>query len=151
MEVFEEAKNIMAESGNPHQWGPEYPHINLIREDIRRGVGYVCRDDQGRILAYFAFMYGPEPTYATIKEGEWLDQDKNYYVLHRLAKKKGEQKVFDIVIRFCSSIEPNIRVDTHRDNAIMRHCLSKYGFVYCGIINLDDGQERIAFQRIAAS
>ena len=37
----------------------------------------------------------------------------------------------------------NIRIDTHRDNKPMRHLLEKYGFTYCGIIYLLNGDERL--------
>jgi len=40
------------------------------------------------------------------------------------------------------SHDSNIRIDTHRDNRIMQHVISKYGFTYCGIIYLANGDER---------
>ena len=41
----------------------------------------------------------------------------------------------------------NLKIDTHRDNRIMQHLLDKNGFTYCGIIYLDDGTERLAYQK----
>ncbi len=41
----------------------------------------------------------------------------------------------------------NLKIDTHRDNKIMQHLLEKNGFKYCGIINTDDGTERMAYQK----
>ena len=38
------------------------------------------------------------------------------------------------------------KIITHRDNRIMQHLLDKNGFTYCGIIYLDDGTERLAYQ-----
>lgn len=32
--------------------------------------------------------------------------------------------------------------------SIMRHCIEKAGFRYCGIIYLKSGDERLAFQKI---
>ena len=43
--------------------------------------------------------------------------------------------------------ESAIRIDTHRDNKIMQHNLLKYGFTYCGIIYLANGDERLAYQK----
>ena len=40
----------------------------------------------------------------------------------------------------------NLRIDTHRDNVIMRHVIDLYGFTYCGIIYLLNGDERLAYQ-----
>lgn len=42
----------------------------------------------------------------------------------------------------------NIRIDTHKDNKIMIHLLEKYGFKRCGVIVVDDGTDREAFQKI---
>ena len=47
---------------------------------------------------------------------------------------------------WCFGRTGNIRIDTHKDNAIMRHCLESYGFRYCGIIYLENGDERLAYQ-----
>ena len=45
----------------------------------------------------------------------------------------------------------NIRIDTHRDNRIMRHNIEKHGFAYCGIIYLANGDERLAYQKQCCS
>ena len=42
----------------------------------------------------------------------------------------------------------NIRIDTHRNNRIMQHCIDRYGFTCCGIICLESGDERLAYQLI---
>lgn len=49
---------------------------------------------------------------------------------------------------FCFAADRNIRMDTHRDNTIMQHCISNDGFAYCGIIYLANGDERLAYQKI---
>ena len=60
--VLDAARRIMRESGNPHQWADGYPSADAIRKDLERGGGFVIEDD-GRIVAYFAFLPSPEPTY----------------------------------------------------------------------------------------
>lgn len=42
----------------------------------------------------------------------------------------------------------SIKVDTHRDNLSMQALLKKNNFKYCGIIFLEDGAERIAFEKV---
>jgi len=32
----------------------------------------------------------------------------------------------------------------------MQHCIEKYGFTYCGIIYLSNGDERLAYQKTGA-
>lgn len=54
--------------------------------------------------------------------------------------------VFRECLAYCMSRISNIRIDTHRDNAIMRHLLEKHGFQECGIIYVEDGSPRIAYQ-----
>lgn len=149
LDICEGAKAIMRESGNPHQWSSAYPDRSCIASDIDAGHGYVCCDEVGSPVAYFAFMPGPEPTYSEIHAGHWVDDRRPYHVIHRLAKLHGTGGgVFDAVIGYCATVSPNLRVDTHADNSIMRHCFAKHGFVYCGIIYLSDGSERLAYQRL---
>ena len=47
-------------------------------------------------------------------------------------------------IRYKEVRDASIRVDTHKDNHIMQHNIEKHGFTYCGIINLANGDERLA-------
>ena len=42
----------------------------------------------------------------------------------------------------------NLRIDTHEDNIPMRSFLLKHGFVECGIIYLENGEERIAYHKV---
>ena len=38
-----------------------------------------------------------------------------------------------------------MRIDTHEDNKPMQGALKKFGFRECGVIHLERGAERIAF------
>lgn len=42
----------------------------------------------------------------------------------------------------------NLKIDTHRDNIVMQHLLDKNGFKYCGVVYLENGSERIAYQKV---
>lgn len=147
MAVLEAARGIMRSSGNLHQWVNGYPALEVIEADIREGFGHVVEED-GRVVAYFAFIPSPEPTYAKIYEGAWLD-DKPYHVVHRIGSVPEVHGSFAAIMDWCFSKDHVIRIDTHRDNAIMRHCIEKYGFTYCGIIYLASGDERLAYQKTA--
>ena len=149
MPVLDAAKGIMRSDGNLNQWSDNYPSREAILFDIQRGGGFVIEDD-GRIVGYFAFLPSPEPTYEYI-EGEWLDNELPYHVIHRIASYPEVHGVFSDIMEFCFSKDPNIRIDTHRDNSIMRHNIAKHGFTYCGIIYLASGDERLAFQKILNS
>ena len=41
----------------------------------------------------------------------------------------------------------NLKIDTHRDNVVMQNMLQKNGFQSCGIIHVQDGSERLAYQK----
>ena len=146
MAVFLAAKGIMRSSGNMHQWGEGYPSLDDVKADIERDGAYVVEDD-GQIVAYFAFLPSPEPTYSTIYDGKWVDDTRQYHVVHRIASMPDAHGVFKSIMDFGFKQECNIRIDTHRDNHIMQHVIMKYGFTYCGIIFLLNGDERLAYQR----
>ena len=145
-EIYENAKRFMRESGNVNQWNDGTPNIDTAREDMERGVGYVVEED-GKILAVFMFALGDDPTYAKIYDGAWLS-DEPYGVIHRIAVAQQGRGMIEFCINHCYSICNNLRIDTHRDNAPMRHALEKRGFKYCGIIYLENGDERLAYQKI---
>lgn len=147
MKVIEVAKHIMRSSGNIHQWTGGYPSEAVILSDMQKHCGYVLEDD-AQIVGYFAFLPSPEPTYATVYEGEWLDDTLPYHVIHRIASYPNAHGIFNSIIDYCFAAHSNIRIDTHQDNAIMRHCIEKSGFTYCGIIYLANGDERLAYQKI---
>lgn len=145
MRVMEAAKGIMRESGNSNQWGDGYPSEAVIASDMAKHGSFVM-EEEGRIVAYFAFLPSPEPTYAKIYNGAWIDDTLPYHVIHRIASVPNVHGVFKSIMDFCFSKERNIRIDTHRDNLIMQHNILKHGFTYCGIIYLASGDERLAYQ-----
>ena len=150
MQVIDAAKTIMRSSGNMRQWSAGYPSEAVILSDMEKGGGFVIEDD-GRIVAYFAFLSSPEPTYATIYEGAWLDDVQPYHVVHRIASYPDVHHIFSDIMGCCSAADGNLRIDTHRDNIIMQHCIEKYGFTYCGIIYIANGDERLAYQKMTGN
>ena len=147
MKVVDAAKGIMRQSGNMHQWGEGYPSEAVIAADMERNGGFVVEDEK-KIVGYFAFLQSPEPTYAKIYEGKWIDDTLPYHVVHRIASNPDAHGIFSSIMDFCFSHDTNIRIDTHRDNKIMQRVILKQGFSYCGIIYLLSGDERLAYQKI---
>ena len=145
-EIYSSAKRYMAESGNPNQWNTENsPGIKTAREDMENGVGYVCERD-GEIIAVFMFKIGEDSTYKTIYDGKWKNEAP-YAVIHRIAVKYHGQGIVAFCFDECFSRFPNLKIDTHKDNVPMQKALKKAGFHHCGIIHLENGEERIAFQK----
>ncbi|MBQ6177218.1 MAG: N-acetyltransferase [Bacteroidales bacterium] len=142
--VFEAAKSIMRADGNLSQWSaPGFPDDSLLLRDIARGGGFVI--ENGTIVAYFALLPSPEPTYDVI-DGAWLT-DEPYGVIHRMASYPEVHGIFSTIIDYAALRFAHLRIDTHRDNRIMQHLIEKHGFTYCGIIWLEDGTERLAYER----
>lgn len=147
MEIYREAREIQLESGNLHQWKEGNPSEETIRKDIERGVNYSVLDG-GVIVGAFSLIPGEDPTYRVIEGGSWVDDVQPYATIHRLGSVKSSRGVAKSCFDWCWDRIHNLRVDTHEDNAIMRHCIEKAGFTYCGIIHLLDGAPRLAYQKI---
>lgn len=146
MQIYARARQVMAENGNPTQWGDSYPSRELVEHDICTNRLFVYMV-HGKMMAVFTLMLREDPTYAEI-EGEWLN-DAPYGVMHRLASAGSCPGMGKAVLEWCAQRCGNLRADTHEDNKIMQHVLEKNGFVRCGIIHVEDGTPRIAYQRAA--
>ena len=144
-EIYENAKRFMRESGNPTQWDDGKPNIDTAREDMESGVGYVA-EENGEILAVFMFNIGNDVTYDKIYNGEWKNAEP-YAVIHRIAVKEQGRGLIGYCIDECFKTFPNLKIDTHRNNIPMQKALLKRGFEYCGIIYLENGDERLAYQK----
>lgn len=147
MPVLEAAKAIMRADGNLDQWKDGYPSREVILTDISSGAGMVV-EDGGVTVGYFAFVPSPDPTYSYIEGGRWLDDSSPYHVIHRIGSLPSAHGVFRAIMDWCFTHDPNIRIDTHKDNHIMQHCIVSYGFTYCGIIYLANGDPRLAYQKL---
>lgn len=145
--IFHIAKQRMRADGNMNQWTGNYPSEELILCDIAGCNSYVA-EREGRIAATFVMIIGKDPTYEVIYDGEWIDDVRPYATIHRIASLPENKGVAAACFDFAWENTHNLRVDTHRDNLRMRHVVESYGFVYCGIIHLANGDERLAYQKI---
>ena len=143
--IFKIARRYMAAEGNESQWGNDRPHIQLVLDDIDNGNSYVIINDD-KVVGTFACIKGLEPTYIDI-DGKWLNDDE-YVTIHRIASDGTVKGIFDTAIKFAKGFNLDIRIDTHHNNKTMRHLIEKSGFKECGIIIVDDGSPRIAYQLV---
>lgn len=144
MEIFDKARHIMRRSGNMHQWNDNYPSEDIIWNDICHGHCIVLEED-GKVIATMAFIPGPDPTYSEIYDGRWLN-DEPYYVIHRIAVTEPGHNCANTLLDWAFMQTKHVRIDTHKDNVIMQHILTKYGFAHCGRILLANGDPREAYQ-----
>ncbi len=129
LEIYAYARNFMRETGNPDQWRNNFPPEALLAEDIK------------------IFVIGADPTYAKIEKGEWLS-DTEYGTIHRVAGDGTLHGVLGMIVAFCSRKISHLRIDTHEDNKVMQRAISKNGFQKRGIIYIEDGSLRIAYERV---
>lgn len=143
--IYAGARKFMAEHGNAGQWGTTNPREELLMDDIAQGKLYVCTEKS--IAAVFFFAAEEDHTYRIIEDGAWLN-DEPYGVVHRIASAGTVRGAASFCMNWAFRQMGNIRIDTHEDNIPMQNMLKKNGFRYCGKIHLENGEPRIAFQKI---
>ena len=149
--IYAHARELMARSGNPTQWGTTIHKEEVLLADIdnHRTMLLVDRvDGRERILAQFALCPGEDPTYRHI-DGAWLVNDA-YVSFHRIASAGLVRHAARDCIVWALKHYGNVRADTHPNNKAMQHVLETCGFARCGLIQLLDrptDTTRIAYQR----
>ena len=144
LEIFAAARRFMAGTGNPDQWSEDYPGEELLKSDIASGDSHVILSE-GRIVATFVLRPGNDPTYDIIHDGNWPN-DLPYATIHRIASRGERKGMLHAAMQYALERYSAIRIDTHRDNTVMRNAIAKEGFTYCGIIHCWNGTERLAYQ-----
>lgn len=155
VEIIELSKKYLKET-KVDQWQDGYPAKEDLRKDIESGNSYVLTN-KDEIVATTVISLDGESTYNLIFNGEWITNEE-YIVMHRVAvhdKYKGKG-IFKELIKEAESLALNkgissIKIDTHRDNISMQRAVVKNDFKRCGIIYLEDGSERIAFEKVLKS
>ncbi len=141
--IYKRARTYMKNTGNPTQWGNNYPSRELILSDLEKSELFVLEDGD-TVEGVFVFTHGGDPTYDNI-DGEWLNS-LPYRAVHRVASAGRIKGFLAIVMDYCFERCNNIKIDTHEHNKVMQGALEKYGFQKCGIIYLENGDPRIAYQ-----
>ena len=145
MEIYAIAREFMRNTDNKNQWGTTHPRREVIESDIANADGYVV-EENGEIIGTFFFKIGDDPTYESIYNGNWVNEDR-YGVIHRIAMKYQGRGIASFVYNYCFNRIRNLKIDTHERNIPMQHSLIKNGFVRCGIIYLESGDMRVAYQK----
>lgn len=140
--IYNQARAFMRTYGNMTQWPtPQYPSLESAKADLEDGILYVVEGKPG-IRGTFVLVEGPDPTYGYLESGNWRT-DTPYAAIHRVASSGGG--VMQAALAFSRKRYAHLRMDTHADNAPMRHLLEKYGFSHRGTIYVEDGTPRMAF------
>ncbi len=149
LKIYEEARAFIKTYNSP-QWQDGYPNEDTFIGDIKDGTIYVS-EVEGVVVGVATFL-DYEETYNQI-DGAWLN-DEDYIVIHRIATTtkelgKGHAKAFIDFLENNPNVK-NIRIDTHELNEPMKRFLIKNGFIYCGIITLNNPVDklRLAYQKV---
>ncbi len=152
--LYEDARASLRAMGVDQWQEGNYPSEEDARADIDAGIGYVL-EEAGEVLAVACIAFGREPTYEKIEQGAWKANPSEYGFLHRIAvssRAKGKNcagRMFQELKRQAAERGVTVlRCDTHRDNLPMQKALAKSGFSRRGVIHVEDGSERIAFELI---
>lgn len=148
MEIINQAKQYF-KNNDIDQWQDGYPCEQSIKTDIDNDEAFVL-ENQGKILGTCMVTIQGEPTYNVI-DGEWL-YNEDYICVHRIAvdsQYKGTG-LGTIILDQAVAMYPqyhSLRMDTHEHNLSMQRLLTKYGFQFCGIITLQSGALRRAYEK----
>ena len=142
--IYDAARRFMTEHGNPTQGSDRYPLPEDLEADLNRAQLYVWEANEA-IHGVFVLQLGEEPNYREI-DGAWLS-DAPYGTIHRIASDGAAPGLFDACLAFCRDKIAHLRIDTHENNAVMRHLITSRGFLPCGTITVEDGTPRLAFER----
>ncbi|MDW5299624.1 MAG: GNAT family N-acetyltransferase [Sedimentibacter sp.] len=152
MNIIRQAQVYFKEAGI-NQWQDNYPNVETISNDIDNEESYVLLK-KGNIVATAVISFKAEKTYDSIYEGKWISNGE-YAVIHRVAvdnNYKGlglSSQIIKKAEQLCLNKGAHgIKVDTHEENLPMQKLLKKNEFQYCGIIYLENGSKRIAFEKI---
>lgn len=154
IEIFNIGRETMRNSGNMSQWINGYPSKELLLSDIQKNQLFIVYDDSventenlslENIHAVFAFIIGDDPTYSYIENGKWPNSNP-YGTIHRIASDGTQKGILKNTVEFCLNKISTLRIDTHADNKIMQNAVKKCGFIQAGIIYVEDGSPRVAFQ-----
>lgn len=144
MSIYKSAKLYMSIEHN-YQWHDGYPGFKLIKQEIKDKELFVVKNDE-YVVGCFALILGIDHTYLNI-DGKWLN-DEPYGTIHRLAKDEHAKGVLQAAVDFAFTKTKNIRIDTKNTNITMDAKLLAIGFKKCGIIKIDNGEDRVAYQMI---
>lgn len=151
MEIIHQAQRTMKQDGF-QQWTKGYPGEEILSKDIEKQSCYLLTD-QEEIVAVGTLYMENDPNYRIIEEGNWKTEEP-YGTVHRLAVAEGRRQqglagiLYDHLEKICREKGMRgMRVDTHRDNKKMQSWIRKQGFRPCGVIHVEDGTKRDAFEK----
>lgn len=152
--IITSAKEFLKAQGID-QWQDGYPDLEALEADVKNQIGYVLIIDN-QIAGTAALLPDHDSNYDVIADGAWQGAaDAKYTAIHRTAMSsdfRGQhlsEKMISGLLTLSSQFGYHqVRIDTHPDNKLMQHLITKTGFDYRGTVLMDhDPSElRLAYQ-----
>jgi len=142
---------IRRKNDGSNQWQDGYPNLNVVKNDIEKGYGFVLAEEDA-IIGYVAIMINDEPAYEAI-DGKWLTND-DFVVIHRVAIAESHlgkglaKKIMNYVEDF--ALKNNIysiKADTNFDNFAMMKIFESLYYTLCGEVFFR-GAPRKAYEKV---
>ncbi|KRN81751.1 acetyltransferase [Pediococcus ethanolidurans] len=151
--IIDSAKDFLKAQGID-QWQDGYPAQSDLETDVKNQINYVLIVN-GQI-AGTAALANHDANYDVITGGNWQGPaNAKYTAIHRIAMSpdfRGQhlsEKMISGLFTLSNQLGyQQVRIDTHPDNKLMQHLITKSGFVYCGkvLMDKDPNEVRLAYQ-----
>lgn len=148
--LLEEGRRNIAKLGID-QWQNGSPSKEDLYNDIKNGTLYTIAENDKLLGINFLGEY--EPDYDYIYWGSF--KDLPYLVIHRVAVDSNHRGtgVFAQLIKNAEQEalkrgKKALRIDTHCGNTLMQRALKNNNFTQAGVIYLENGDQRVAFEKI---
>lgn len=153
MDIVGQVQKKYFEKNDIPQWRDGYPQKELFEKDIEKKSLFVL--SQGElIIGMAAVCFEHEPSYDIIENGAWKS-DGEYAVIHRIAVSPdfhgfGFGKNFiELAQMLCNQRGVHsLRADTHEQNIAMQKTFQSCGMEYCGVIHIENGDPRVAYEKL---
>lgn len=153
--LIKDAQAYLKQNG-VDQWQDGFPSVEVLEEDIKLRTSFLfCKNKIP--VAFFVVSFDREEEYHHSLEGS-LKLEGEYATIHRTAVSAQERSggishfLFDFAMYYAYINGFEImRIDTHKDNRIMQHIISREGFDYVELITLDPSREtmkRLVYERL---
>ena len=153
MKIVSRAREEYFEKNGIPQWQGGYPSRELFEEDLEKERLFVLVQGEN-IIGMVVVCFEHEKCYDVIEDGAWADDKDEYAVVHRIAVSPDFHgmglggALVKLADKLCEQRGVRYaRSDTHEMNLAMRHTLEKCGYVRRGIIHIEDGSPRVAYEK----
>lgn len=144
--IFAKGREQQHREGNYSQWNENYPNLDIVRQDIIAGIGWVCVDKKDDTVLGTWALGDHEDVYDHLKFGQW-NSHADYKVIHRMGT-LSNRGIGEFILRHLQQKYSYLRVDTFEKNRSMLALLKKVNFNQCGVAYYEGYGDMLTFDYI---